>query len=561
MSGKVARYYHTVKHLRPGQIAGQLAKPFILKAKVPVASVPGLHLPRPTTMIPALDLDAAYLSRFDADRLMEDEFTLLNETHTPNLAAWQVDAPPLWRFNLHYFEYAIALAAKYRGTHEPKYYNKFKDLLASWMNANSPGTGDGWHPYTISMRLPNLLICFDLFGDIFENDEDFRGRVFQSIYVQYRALVKRKERWQLGNHYFENLKAIVLGSLLFCEADVYSKHIRLFLREVNEEILADGMHFELSPMYHKIVLEDIIRVAYWLRQAEKPQYTALLPVMQRMANALASLEKGMGKTPFFNDSSDGVAKEGAALLMAANVLFDIIPHDEESLLSSGYYKLYDGNIALMFDAGEIGPWYMAGHGHCDCLSFELSVDNTPLFVNAGTYQYQGELRKYFRSTKAHNTAMAGDREQSECWGEHRVARRISNVRAEKNGQLITGSYTSYSGDAHTRILSLSDGALTVLDSVVAAPSATVHSYLHIADGYEVRVDGGKVSLLKSGTLICSVSPVEAQFTVHTEGELTNYAPDFGILAHTCCIEFGWLPDAAQHGYVVQIYEKRCNKDD
>lgn len=553
MLDKIARYYNTVKYLRPVQLAGQLRKSHVLRS-IPTFTSPS-HSPRkrPVTLIPALDMDEVYLARFNTDRLMHGELTLLNETHPLDLSTWHVEASPLWRFNLHYFEYTIPLGAQYHKTGDSACYLKFKELVTSWKNANPIGRGDGWHPYTISMRLPNWFICFDLFGKAFEEDTAFQDMVYHCIYAQYRVLLKRQELWQLGNHYFENLKTILLCSLIFGEQKIFDKHIRLFLSEVNEEVLPDGVHFELSPMYHKVIMEDILRVTYWLRQTKTPQWKQLVPELQKMANASVSLEKGMGKTPLFNDSGGGIAKENAALLQAANELFGIEPVVSDLFPAGGYYKLYDGAIALMLDAGTIGPSYMAGHGHCDCLSFELSVDGKPLFVNSGTYQYQGEHRSYFRSTRAHNTLTIGDREQSECWGEHRVARRIINVKAEKNGQLLAGSYRSYSGDTHTRMLSLADGALTVLDSVKTVCNNSVRSYLHIADGYQVITDGAKVTVIADGIEICKITPIEARFSIHDSGCLAAYAPEFGVLHQSCCIEFSWLADEKQHGYIIQIY--------
>lgn len=552
MSAPIARYCNTVKYLRPAQITGQLLKPFILKSKPSDTYYGGLAASCIKTLIPVLDLDEAYLSRFNTEQLMRGEITLLGETHSLDLTSWNVEASPLWRFNLHYFEYAIALAFKYRQTTDPKYYNKFKELLSSWIAANPVGSGDGWHPYTISMRLPNLFICFDLFGSAFEGDSEFYGNALQSIYAQYRLLIKRKELWQLGNHYFENLKTIVLGSLIFAESQVFDKHIPLFLREVDEEILPDGVHFELSVMYHKIILEDILRVACWLRQAGKPQVSELLPVIQKMVNAVASLEKGMGKTPLFNDSADDVSKESSALLLAAKELFDIRPIFSESFDSSGYYKLYDGNIALMFDAGKIGPKYMPGHGHCDCLAFELSVGDRPLFVNAGTYQYQGALRKYFRSTKAHNTVMIGEKEQSECWGEHRVARRISRISAERRGQTITGSYTNYSGDGHTRTISLADSTLRVIDAVNTKESVIVRSFLHLAPGLSAVQRDGSIDIFNNKSAVCEIDTLECKATLHTDDELTNYSAKFGVLQRALALEFSWPSDGRHHGYVVRM---------
>ena len=552
MAARILQYYNTVKYLRPTQIAGQFAKTFIMNSKPMATHYDGPALRRMQTLVPALDLDARYLSRFSAEEVMNNEITLIGETHALDLASWSVDASPLWRFNLHYFEYAIALAAKYSNTGDISYYNKFKELVISWIAANPAGQGDGWHPYTISMRLPNLFICFDLLEKIFEEDTTFKDITIQSIYTQYRILIKRKEIWQLGNHYFENLKTIIICSLLFNEHEVFNRHINIFLREVSEEILPDGVHFELSIMYHKIILEDILRTASWLRQAGKPQYRELMPVIEKMVSAMASLEKGMGKTPLFNDSGDGVAKECSALLLAANELFGVQPVYSDSFDSSGYHKLYDNNIALMFDAGTIGPSYMPGHGHCDCLSFELSVDNKPLFVNSGTYQYQGKYRNYFRTTRAHNTQMVGDKEQSECWGEHRVARRVSLVKADKSAHSITASCSSFSGDKHTRSVSLKDNILSVMDRTNVKTAATVHSYLHLVMGVSPVVTRGKLRVLCDTGTVCDISMHGCSAAIHTDGELANYAPEFGVLQRGSAIEFSWPSDSSQHGYEVNF---------
>lgn len=554
MTVNLLRYFNTVKYLRPFQLAGQVAKPLLLKSKPSLKCWKGNAMSL-KTMIPALDLTKEYLSRFDVEQLMSNEITLLGETHRLDPASWLVDAAPLWRFNLHYFEYAIALAASYHEKGDRRYYDKFRELFRSWIAVNAVGIGDGWHPYTISMRLPNLFICFDLFGAIFAEDAAFYKETLASVYTQYRTLLKRKEIWQMGNHYFENLKTIVLCSLIFGEKDIFEKYIKRFMSEVDEEILPDGVHFELSAMYHKIILEDILRIAWWLKQDVNPLFDKLAPTVQKMVNAAASLEKGMGKTPYFNDAGDGVAKESAALIRAAWELFGIKPVLSDTFADSGYYKLYDDDIALLFDAGKIGPDYMPGHGHCDCLSFELSIDEKPLFVNSGTYQYQGKLRNYFRSTKAHNTLAIGDLEQSEFWGEHRVARRITAIHAQKRGQTVTASCTGYSGDIHTRVVTLADYKLNVLDSTQVKKAENVHSFLHIAPGYSVCQNNGLLHVFAENDPVCEISPLNAEYKIHSSGDLSAYSPKFGQLLQTTCLEFSWRADGAQHGYSIKFHHK------
>ena len=140
-------------------------------------------------------------------------------------------------FNLHYMEYLISLAANYYKTGDIECYYKFKDFIISWISSNRTFENDAWQAYTISVRIPNWLICLDLFGEIFDNDFEFRKDVLESIYVQYQYLLKNQERHLLGNHYFENLKTILICSLCFKDDKTYKKYIKLLKKEIEEQVL------------------------------------------------------------------------------------------------------------------------------------------------------------------------------------------------------------------------------------------------------------------------------------------------------------------------------------
>ena len=43
------------------------------------------------------------------------------------------------------------------------------------------------------------------------------------------------------------------------------------------QILRDGLHFELSPMYHNMMLEGLIKIKYWLDNTGKDIKEELLP--------------------------------------------------------------------------------------------------------------------------------------------------------------------------------------------------------------------------------------------------------------------------------------------
>ena len=55
-----------------------------------------------------------------------------------------------------------------------------------------------------------------------------------------------------------------------------------------------------------------------------------------------------------------------------------------------------------------------GHGHADALSLVLNVGGTEILTDPGTFVYNGspEWRNFFRSTRAHNTVVVDDSDQS-----------------------------------------------------------------------------------------------------------------------------------------------------
>ena len=145
------------------------------------------------------------------------------------------------------------------------------------------------------------------------------------MYAQYLHLQKKLELHLLGNHYLENLKAVMLGALYFKEPGIYAEYKSRLQEELKEQILPDGVHYERSIMYHKIVLEDVMRAAKGVKDADQLFYQELSALLQPMTDAMYSLEEGMGHTPLFNDSGDNVARSMLSLLAALREEFSIAP--------------------------------------------------------------------------------------------------------------------------------------------------------------------------------------------------------------------------------------------
>lgn len=543
---KLENYYWTLKYLKKSQLF------YLVKHRLEHAQRARTKGDSPKTdelplWIHRMDAHPEYISRFCADEILAGQVTLLHESGKPGGKNWKEPKKShLWNFNLHYMEYLLPLAAAYQKEKDAAYYTCFRKLCQKWIQDNQEGTGDGWHPYTISLRLTNLWICMDGFGAVFGKDHIFAQELKDSMYAQYVHLQKKQELHLLGNHYFENLKTVLLGSLYFREPDIYNQYKRKLQKELQEQILSDGVHYERSLMYHKIILEDLMRVAKAVRQPDPCFYGELTDILQKMADALWSLERDMGRTLLFNDAGDNVAKPMDSLLDGLGAEFAIFPKQEgqRAFPDAGYYCLGNDRIRLVLDAGEIAPPYMPGHGHCDGLSFELALNGKPLFVNSGTGQYQGPLRSYFRSTRAHNTVVVDGEEQSMCWGEHRVGKRMRAVSGSLGHDWVGGRLTACTGKRHARRIGLREDMVVIRDRIKGHGAG----YLHLAPEYAYRLQGQSVLVMdQKGKHVCSIQmQPEDRIQIHREGELCQYAPEFGRTEQIQVLEFLWEGDGTEH---------------
>lgn len=533
MISKVYTYWNTVKYLRPIQLWSRLERKFKPNGRTSVESCPpvrDVHL-----YIPELDSDEEFCRKFRTEELRSGKVCLLNQMVEVDYSyAYTHSLKPLIHNNVYYFEYGVALAAEYRKTGDAQYAESFKRCYQAYLDSDANVKSS----YIMSLHIPNLLIALDMFGDAI--GEDFRQKVFCELYSMYQYLEQHLETHLLANHYFEDLKALTIASWLFGEDKKCRKYLHKLQSQVKEQILPDGLHYELSPMYHKLILEDLLRIAVLAEAPGFPEHDWLIRTVSEMTNAMASIENGFGRTPLFNDSGDNVAKSCESLIKASKRITGQDVRYDAKLESSGYYKMYDTDIAVVIDCGKVGVGYQPAHGHCDCLSFELSYLGEPLFVNQGTYEYQGDKRKYFKKTCAHNTVTVNGHEQNECWGGFRIGRRISAVSGDMRDSSFEGSYRNYCKEKHKREITLKGGVFSVLDFT----EGNGKSYLHLAPGYEFS----NKQITKDGKPVCSVDAVKCSVEYITEGELCDYAPGFGILEKGSCLVFSWNTDNDSHGY-------------
>lgn len=463
MFAKLELYADTIKSMKASQIYYRIRKMLKMNCSLGCSVSSGVERAKPIATVSMLDFDSAFLERFPADEILTDKVTFL---HTSEEFHWNQkwhfdDKSALWNFNLHYFEYLLSLVNAYQTTGDRKYLDKSVEIISCWIEENPQRNGgEGWSPYTIDLRLTNWLGYYAYVNE--ELESGFKEKMLESIHEQYAFLSRHLEKDILGNHYFEDLKTLVLCALFFDDAPVLDVALREFRKECREEILPDGMHFELSPMYHKLILEGVIRVAVALKDRNQAD-AEIERYLQPMLDVAWSFEEGLERVPLFNDSGNNVTKSMQALVMAGEEYFGIRPVYKSEFENSGFYLFKKDDWKLIVDAGQPGPSYIPGHAHCDAGSFELFKAGKPVIVNCGTYAYQCKERSFFRSTAAHNTVMVNDTEQSQCWGAFRMAKRAQIHVLDFSPNSISMEITDYKKNKVKRTIQMGSDGITLID--------------------------------------------------------------------------------------------------
>jgi uncharacterized heparinase superfamily protein len=333
-------------------------------------------------------------------------------------------------------------------------------------------------------------------------EPEFRRRVETSLAMQAQWLSQCLESHLLGNHLLVNAKALVMAGAYFDgpAADSWLRRgLFILRRELAEQILEDGGHFELSPMYHALVLEDLLDLVNLCRvyprrlEAEEADWRRFA---SKMLGWLEQLTHPDGQIAYFNDSVQGLAAAPSALRAYATRLG--VKPATTSLGTSGYVRLESGETTALFDAGPVGPDYQPGHGHCDLLSLEISHRGKRVISNSGVSTYETCPRRLEeRGTAAHNTLRLDEAEQSEIWSSFRVARRARVIGRRTDGQRWAEAghdgYRRLGGNVvHWRRLEVGEDRVTVNDRLEGTGVHRAEVFWHLSPGTraDISFEGG-----------------------------------------------------------------------
>ena len=384
----------------------------------------------------------------------DNSFVFLNLSHSfSDKIDWNYNRfGKLWTYNLNYFDYLNQEnISKEIGIILIKDYIKNDNLLL-----------DGKEPYPISLRGINWV----KFLSKNKVNEEF---IDNNLYNHYYILLKNIEYHLLGNHLLENAFSLLFGSFYFQDEKLYNKSKKILITELNEQILEDGSHFELSPMYHQIMLFrvldciQLIKLNIWKND---DLLNLLEESSSKMLSWLENVTFNNGDIPMVNDCAFQIVPSTKAILNYGKLLG--INKKNIKLSDSGYRMFKNEKYELFMDMGEVGASYQPGHVHSDTFNFVLYANNQPFIVDTGTSTYEkNDQRQLERSTSSHNTITIGDYNQTEVWGGFRVGKRAGIISLKESDNKFSSSHDGYKniGIIHNRKFITNKDSVHIFDKL------------------------------------------------------------------------------------------------
>jgi uncharacterized heparinase superfamily protein len=489
---RLRRFWRTVRHIPPMQLAARsrsvawhqlygTAPRWPIARAARRAAGAGAAAPLPALPFDLVAPEGMHRVQQRADDCARGRFTYVGRTVELSLDDWRRGhVSPLWTFHLHYLGCVsdLALTGQMAAAHA---------LLASWASVYAKVWDPvAWHPYPVSQRLINLCIAAEHAGGF----AGLGDTTLQLAATHAAYLLSHLEHDLRGNHLLENACALLFaarhlqgGLATACEQAARA----LLTVEVPEQVLADGAHFELSPMYHALALRRVLQVIALLGPRDSLVRNLLAPAASRMLYFLRGICCPDGELPLLGDSVRDYAPPPAALLAAGAHLGipaceSTTPDGVLAFADSGLHVLRSSRLWAIFDAGPTCPASLPGHGQADSLTIEVWCGGACVVADPGVYDYTGPERAWGRASRTHSTITVDDTDTSEVYGSFRVGGRAQVVAVRADESTVEATVVPFGQSAElTRQLRLRPHPerLEVVDTACIPAGRVARSRLHL----------------------------------------------------------------------------------
>lgn len=535
-----------------------------------------------------------------ADRVLRHEFDLLGSGPRALGASlpWHDDfktghrwPPQYWRkieyndldrptdvkvpWELSRCQHFTTLGQAYWLTTDEKYAREFVAEVTDWLQANPWAHTVNWCcAMDVALRAMSWIWGFHFFARSAAcADPTFRFAFLKALYLHAEFIADNIERSDVnGNHYLTDGVGLVFLGVFFRRSTGGAEWLRagrdIVVSEMFNQTTEDGVDFEMSTAYHRLVLEGFCSSYVLLRAAGETVPDPAWQRLERMCEFVQAYVKPDGSIPLIGDADDGRMQQlgvqalnehryllstGAVLFGRADfkataaeywdesfwllgpesaAAFDRLPNQAQPVASrafphGGFYLLRSPTAHVVIDCGEVGMRGRGGHGHNDILSFELFLNGINVVSDCGSYLYTAsrEWRNKFRSTAFHNVVQVDDEESNrfiapdQLWQMHYDAHPV-NPRWVTSADVdaFEGGHDGYARLAQPvrlrRQVALDRHLPRVLvtDWVEGRGSHRLHSRFHLDPELEIDRRGGDLRLHRLGHEVWLL-PIERETTI------------------------------------------------
>ncbi len=482
------------------------------------------------------------------------------------------------------------LGQAYWLTGDDRYAQEYVDEVRAWIAMNPYAWTVNWScAMDVALRAVSWIWGFYFVADAPAcTAPQFRSDLLRSLFLHGEFIASHLERADVnGNHYLCDGVGLVFIGCFFGDAERGRRWRALgrdiVIAEIDRQTTPDGVDFEQSTAYHRLVLEGFLTSCLLLRLNGEQIPAAAWSRLERMCEYVDAYLKPNGVAPLVGDADDGriqilgtqaigdhryLLSNGAVVfkrhdfkthasefcdesfwtfgpdgLATFDAMADAVePRKSAAFAHGGFFVLRGGRSHAFVDCGDVGMRGRGGHGHNDILSFELWLNGANLITDCGAYLYTAsrEWRNRFRSTEFHNVVQVDDEElnrflgPNQLWQLHDDARPVHRAwNTSAAGSYFRGGHTGY--ERLTPAVSVtrewflpSDGrALVVRDRVSGTGRRRLTWRFHFDPAVQADVLDGSVRL-RAGATETSLRPAGAPRAPCWRLEPAWVSPSYGV---------------------------------
>ncbi len=412
-------------------------------------------------------------------------------------------------------------------TKDEKYSDEIVNEIRNWITENPYAYSINWScTMDVAIRAVNWMYALNMIITSKAVDDKFCRQIVKSLlehlYFIYHNLEKGAP--YSGNHYASNLSGLIFLGLFFRQEFFPEKYLNFaqseLFREIRNEVLPTGVHYEKSISYHRLIVELF---TYPILVLQKAGIAIPLDIRYRiksMFDFVQAYTKPDGTAPLIGDNDDGrllpfvkyAFNKHTYLLNLASLLYKDVSYTSQCTIDTffllqkacssqtspdtekvttkskifpdaGFVILRNEKFYVFFNNSGVGMYAtelhkrtIGVHNHPDLLSFDLSFEKCNIFTDAGSYVYTSSLKAHneFRSTQKHSTLNIDGQNQYQveqnkfwCYSNFKIPSDLEYINTD-TFQEVSGEYTwDFPKDSvvHKRSIKMYHDKITLKDEI------------------------------------------------------------------------------------------------